>query len=270
MDPSAQIDVFIPTYNSEAHLRDCISSVRRAFPVRRIVLVDHHSTDGTLEIANANACEVVQEASGLGYARQLAVEMSETEVLAMVESDLVYEEFDWYSEALRRLEGSVGAVVAYVPRPASDERGMYSEFWSRRTPLRARRHGFSAGSTLFRRQAVAGIRLPTNLNAYEDIFLMRQMRKRGWTYSTMEVRGTHYSDYESSRKARWYGANARLLYSLEPGDLTLLRRQVTLPLLGLIAALGLGSASVFAWSLRFSANFLLGWGRPKKFSELKR
>lgn len=244
--------------------------MRRALPVKRIVILDHHSSDGTVEIAQSNGCELVQEDKGLGYARQLAIELSSTEVFAMVESDLVYEEFDWYQKALPLLAGAVGAVVAYVPRSSAEERGKYAEFWSRYTPLRARRHGFSAGSTLFRKSAVAGIRVPTFLNAYEDIFIMREMKKRGWSYKTLEVRGVHHSDFESTRKARWYGANARLLYSVQPDDATLLRRHATLPIKGLVASLGSGSPSVFAWSVSFSANFLLGWSYPDRFATLRR
>ncbi|MDV3278436.1 MAG: glycosyltransferase [Nitrososphaerales archaeon] len=267
---TAQIDVFIPTYNSAAHLQDCISSVRRALPARRVVLLDHDSTDGTLKIAEREDCEVVREDKGLGYARQLAIDLAETEVFAMVESDLVYSQFGWYEDALKLMQGMVGAVVVYVPRSASEERGRYAEFWSRRTPLGERRHGFSAGSTLFRKEAVEGVHLPPFLNAYEDIYIMRQMRRRGWTYKTLEVAGTHHSDIQSSKKARWYGANARLLYSVDPGDVTLVRRQLALPLMGLVAAIGSRSPSVFAWSLSFSANFLLGWSDPKRFSRLKR
>lgn len=264
------IDVFIPTYNSAAHLKDCVSSVRRALPARRVVLLDHNSTDATLAIAEGEGCEVVKEGRGLGYARQLAIDLAETAVFAMVESDLVYARSDWYEEAMKLMQETVGAVVAYVPRSTNDERGRYAEFWSRRTPLRERRHGFSAGSTLFRKAALDGVRIPPFLNAYEDIYIMRQMRRKGWTYRTLEVAGTHHSDIGSSRKARWYGANARLLYSVDPGDATLLRRQLTLPLMGLVAAVGTRSPPVFAWSISFSANFLLGWSDPEKFSSLER
>ena len=269
LDPRA-VDVFIPTYNSKAHLAACLSAVRQSLPVRRIVIIDHHSDDGTLEIARANDCEVLPEDQGLGYARQLAIDNAQTEIFAMVESDLVYSETGWYARALAGLTERVGAIVAYVPRGSANERGRYAEFWSRYTPLRSRRHGFSAGSTLFRLEAVKGIQVPRFLNAYEDVYIMRQMRKRGWRYGTVEVDGTHYSDVDSNRKARWYGANARVLYSLEPSDASLLRRHVTMPILGLVASIGTASPGVFAWSVSFSANFLLGWSSPSRFSRLKR
>ena len=266
----SQVDVFVPTYNSAAHLEDCVTSVRLAFPARRVVLIDHGSTDGTVGIGKRMGCEVVEETKGLGYARQLAIDSAQTEVFAMVESDLVYSEFGWYEKASALLKGDTGAVVAYVPRKLTDKRGKYADFWSRRTPLRERRHGFSAGSTLFLKRAVEGIRVPSSLNAYEDIFIMRKMREKGWSYATVEVHGTHYSDFEPSRKARWYGANARRLYSLYPGDTTLLQRQLRLPLLGLVAACGTRDARVFTWALNFSCNFLLGWSKPGPYSRLSR
>jgi glycosyltransferase involved in cell wall biosynthesis len=265
-----QIDVFIPTYNSIAHLEECVRSARRAVPTRRIVLIDHHSTDGTLDVGRRNGCEIVEEGKGLGYARQLAIELAETDVFGMVESDLVYSEFGWYAEASGMLGGDVGAVVAYVPRRITDKRGKYADFWSRHTPLQGRRHGFSAGSTLFLKRAVAGMKIPPLLNAYEDIYIMRRMREKGWKYKTLEVAGIHHSDFEPSRKARWYGANARRLYSVDPGDVTLLRRQLSLPLLGLVAAFGTRDAGVLAWALSFSGNFLLGWSEPGRYSSLKR
>jgi len=267
---ASQIDVFIPTYNSIAHLLDCIQSARRALPVRRIVLIDHNSVDGTQSVGRGNGCEVVLENNGLGYARQLAIEMAETETFAMIESDLVYSEFGWYNEASKLMAGDVGAVVAYVPRRMSDKRGKYADFWSRHTPLKRRRHGFSAGSTLFLKRALEGMRIPQYLNAYEDIYIMRRMRERGWTYKTIEVKGTHHSDFEPSRKARWYGANARRLYSIDRGDMTLLRRQLTLPMLGFVAACGTRDAGVLSWAVSFSGNFLLGWSNPEKYSSLKR
>jgi glycosyltransferase involved in cell wall biosynthesis len=267
--PTQKIDVFIPTYNSALHLQECLDSARRAYPVRRFVIIDHRSTDGTLEVARRNGCEVVFEEKGLAYARQLSVEMAETEVFAMVESDLIFHEFGWYERALGLLSGKVGAVVAAVPRDSDDARGKYAAFWSAHTPLKGREHGFSAGATLFRREALRGISIPAQLGAYEDRFMAKWMAKRGWGYRWVEVKGIHHSDYESERKARWYGANARLLYELDR-DLTLFRRHVTLPAKGAVAAIGTLSPSVFVWSLSFTLNFFNGWRHPERYARFMR
>lgn len=242
----------------------------RSMPVRRIVVIDHHSSDNTLQIAAKQRCEVIEEDKGLGYARDLAFRSAETPVFAMVESDLVYDERSWYPRARSLLEGRVGAVVAAVTRGLDNPRGRYNEFWSRVTPFRGRRHGFSAGSTLFLREATRDIHVPPELNAYEDIYIMRKMSRRGWTYRWVEVEGMHYSDFSTSAKARWFGANARRLYSLDRGDVSLLRRNLLLPAKGLIAALSTSDGSILLWALTYSLAFLRGYDDPSAFEKLKR
>ncbi len=267
---SEKIDVFIPTYNSEKHLQECLDAVKKAFPVRRVVLIDHNSVDSTLRIGKANGCEIVEEERGLAYARELSFRLAETEVLAMVESDLVYHEFGWYGSALGLMKEDVAAVVAYVPRASEETRGRFNEIWSRFTPLRSRRHGFSAGSTLMRTEAVREIELPTSLNAYEDIYLLRQLRRKGWKYRYIEVRGLHYSDEGSFRKARWYGANARVLYSIDPSDTLLARRHLILPAKGAVASLLTLDPKPFVWSIGFATNFFMGWSNPRLYRVLRR
>jgi glycosyltransferase involved in cell wall biosynthesis len=244
--------------------------VKRTFPVRRIVLIDHNSVDATSRIGRENGCEIIEEDKGLSYARELSFRLAETEVFGMVESDLVYREYSWYRRAVGLMTEKVAAVVAYVPREQGDVRGRYNEFWGRVTPLRSRRHGFSAGSTLMRREAVRGMTLPTVLNAYEDLYLLRQLRRKGWTYRYIEVRGVHYSDEGSFRKARWYGGNARVLYSLEPNDPLLIRRHVLLPFKGAVASAFTLDPEPFVWSVGFAANFFVGWSRPNLYASLKR
>lgn len=267
---SEKIDVFIPTYNSEKHLQECLDSVKKTFPVRRVVLIDHNSVDSTLRIGKANGCEIVEEERGLAYARELSFRLAETEVLAMVESDLVYREYSWYERAVGLMRDNVAAVVAYVPRALEVARGRYNEFWSRYTPLRERRHGFSAGSTLMKREAVKGMRLPPRLNAYEDLYILRQLSRRGWTYRYIEVGGVHYSDDSSFAKAKWYGANARTLYSMDPSDIVLIRRHLTLPMKGAVASLLTLDPTILSWALGFTANFFAGWSRPERYGALKR
>jgi glycosyltransferase involved in cell wall biosynthesis len=265
-----KIDVFIPTYNSEIHLQECINSVRKAFPIRRIVIIDHHSTDGTRRIAQENDCQVLLEDKGLAYVRELTFKMAESEFFAMVESDLVYHQFDWYERARSLLKGNAAAVVAFVPRSGGEVRGRYNEFWSRYTPMKDKKHGFSAGSTLMKRDAVQGMKLPERLQAYEDIYILRSLQSRGLTYRWIEVNGVHYSDFGSFKKARWYGANARILYSMFPGDLTLIRRYMALPLKGAIASLLMFDPSILSWSIGFALSFLRGWNNPERFSVLNR
>jgi glycosyltransferase involved in cell wall biosynthesis len=272
VDPAnrQEIDVFIPTYNSALHLQECIDSVRKSVPVNRIVLIDHYSRDGTLEIGARNNCQVVSEDRGLGYARELSFQMAETEILAMIESDLVYHQHDWYPVARKMLVGKVGAVVIYVPRTGNDPWKKYSDFWTKFTPLREAQHGFTTGSTLLRTGAVRDISIPHRLGGYEDGYIARALRRRGLTFRWLEVKGIHYADYPDFRKGRWYGANARILYELDPSFKRLLWRQLTLPVKGALATLYTLDPRILGWTLTLWLSTFVGWANPEKYRVMRR
>ena len=62
------IDVVIPAFNEEASLPRVLASIPRP-PVRRVVVVDNHSIDGTAQVASeGGAIVVVEERSGYGSA----------------------------------------------------------------------------------------------------------------------------------------------------------------------------------------------------------
>jgi glycosyltransferase involved in cell wall biosynthesis len=263
------VDVFIPTYNSEKYLRECINSILSSIPVKRIVIIDNYSTDKTQSIAKEFGCEVILDSSGLGKAREISFLEASTDIFVTVESDIVYSETGWFEKAVSLFKENVGAVVAYVPRPTSEERGLYSYILSKYTPLREKKHGFSAGSTLWLRKAVKDISVPQSLHAYEDIYIAREMKKRGWIYRWIEVKGIHHSTIEDRRKAEWYGANARIFYSLT-SDISLLRRHITLPIKAAVASLLSGNPRILSWSFGFTISFMKGWSAPSRYSRLRR
>jgi glycosyltransferase involved in cell wall biosynthesis len=266
----AEMDIFIPTYNSVLHLQECIDSVRKSLPVNRVILVDHHSTDGTVELGRRNNCVIVSEDKGLGYARELSFRMAETPIFALVESDLIYHQTDWYELAKSQFSERVGAVVVYVPRTGNDPWKKYSDFWTKFTPLRGHQHGFTTGSTLLRTVAVRGIKIPHELGGYEDGYIARALRRDGWTFKWIEVAGVHYADYPDYRKGRWYGANARILYKLDPSFNRLLWRQVTLPVKGALAALYTLDPRILAWTITLWFSTFVGWARPEKYRVMRR
>jgi CDP-glycerol glycerophosphotransferase len=91
-DPA--LTVIVPTHDVEPWIDDCLSSIRTQEGVSlRVVVVDDHSSDGTLEIVRRHAFEdarvtVVQaENRGGGPARNLGVSLVETEFLAFADGD---------------------------------------------------------------------------------------------------------------------------------------------------------------------------------------
>ena len=263
------LDVFIPTYNSEKYLRQCLESVIRSIPVKRIILIDNYSTDRTQKIAKEFGCELILDSRGLGKARELSFKLASTDVFATVESDIVYEETGWFDRAISLLKGNVGAVVAYVQRPIEQNRGLFAYTLSRYTPLKEKRHGFSAGSTIWLKEALKGIEIPSSLKAYEDLYIERMMRKRGWVYRWIEVKGKHYSTLSDRKKAEWYGANARIFYSLT-SDLSLLRRHATIPFKATFASLLSRDPKLISWGISYTIAFMRGWAYPSRYYILKR
>ena len=57
--------IFIPTYNSENYIRECIeSAVKQEYENKRIVVLDSGSNDGTISIINnyifTSSIEIIQ------------------------------------------------------------------------------------------------------------------------------------------------------------------------------------------------------------------
>lgn len=83
------LTVVVPARNAEGVLIECLESVRRAAPCE-IVVVDGNSTDATVEIARRYGATVLSdEGRGLPAARTLGVEHAKTQMVALVDADVV-------------------------------------------------------------------------------------------------------------------------------------------------------------------------------------
>lgn len=67
MSPKADISVILITHNEHKNLKDCIASVDFC---REIIVVDHASTDGTVELARSLGCNVIQTPDWPGFGKQ--------------------------------------------------------------------------------------------------------------------------------------------------------------------------------------------------------
>lgn len=73
---SIKVDVAVCTYQSEKYLNQCLMSIQKTVPFHKLIVVDHYSTDKTIEIARKYDAEIYFENIGLGHARQVAIEHS--------------------------------------------------------------------------------------------------------------------------------------------------------------------------------------------------
>ncbi len=86
------VSVIIPVKNSSKTIGQCIRSVKRSYYKNyEIIIVDDHSTDDSVEIANSYKCNVIQvkDGNGANNARNIGASAAKGEILMFVDSDIV-------------------------------------------------------------------------------------------------------------------------------------------------------------------------------------
>jgi len=273
---SPPIDVLMATYNSGDYLEDAIQGVMKCVPVHRIIAADHFSTDSTVEVLSRHGASVYFENVSLGYARQLLVEKAGTEVLMMLDSDVILEPAEWYQEALGLLgkvgadRRRVGAVVLLPSRLSVSPLQRYTNFWWRVRPSSKRRF-FLTHSTLFLKEALQGITIPSQLSAAEDAFVWLHLRKRGFSTTLIEVPGVHQF-VKSESKGRWMGANLRILEAIVgvAAFPFVLRNIIFYPFLALTAAIFTRDSELLLYNVRRWLGYLAGFQSYRKYRILRR
>jgi glycosyltransferase involved in cell wall biosynthesis len=86
------VSVIIPVKNGAVTLDACLRSIRRSYYKNyEVIVVDDHSTDGTVEAAQRHKCQVLEVANGQGAnnARNMGAEIAKGELLVFIDSDIV-------------------------------------------------------------------------------------------------------------------------------------------------------------------------------------
>jgi len=268
-----KIDVAVCTYQSERCLDECLTSVGKAVPINKLIIVDHNSTDKTIEIAKKHNAEIYFENVGLGYARQIAIDHVETPVFMFLDSDVVFYSYDWFEKAIspigKRKNGKkIGAVVVFTPVIHNPQRQKYAEFWWKVCPWR-KTIGFLPQSTLYLKKALEGIRIPSILGSYEQVYMEYHMRKRGYTYTAIEVKGRHFYDFPD-KKAAWLGAGDRLFSGTKNLQNILVKKVLTAPLKAVPPAFVMKDPYIVLWNTRYWLGYLKGWLKPEEHTKMKR
>ncbi|MCI4329260.1 MAG: glycosyltransferase family 2 protein [Thermoplasmata archaeon] len=243
--PGPTVDVLVSTFNSARDLDDCLRAARAYLPVRRLIVVDHNSTDGTQEIVRRWDGEIHDEHVGLGYSRTLALSLAETPWVLFLDSDVVLRSPRFFQEAseLARRPG-VGAVVGMAVGHTF-------------------RYGLPLGLTLLPLAWARAVTIPPEVNARETYFfqqaLRRDRRKVAYVLNAME----HRSLYRG-HKPEWEGANTRLVAGWSPYQLAYA--------LAVILLIHMNSRRPrnLAYTPIFYAKFLRGFLHPARWRVLDR
>jgi len=178
------IDVVMLTKNSEPLLDECLKSIYDNVPVRRLVIVDGFSTDNTLKILEKfnnkhGNIKIVLEKGSRAMAREKGIGEVETKWFMFVDSDVILCK-DWFKKAEKYVDKSVGAIwglnIDIIPKVKNKLFLKSLAFVARECfNLRGGMH-----DTLIRYEAVKGIKIPEQLHAYEDAYIINWIKKKHW------------------------------------------------------------------------------------------
>jgi glycosyltransferase involved in cell wall biosynthesis len=199
------IDILVATYQSEGTLGPALRSARAVLPNARILVVDRHSTDGTVQIATQFGAEVFEEDRGLGRARNLALERATSEAVLFLDSDVEIVRPDfilraWEEYCRPRTAAVVGATVGH--------------------PFH---YGLPLGLTLLGRAWALTAAIPDDVQSRETYYLQRAARRAHlqvrFVPDAMRHAGTfrsapHWPEFQGAAVRRSSGWNPReLVYS---------------------------------------------------------
>ncbi|PSO04521.1 hypothetical protein B9Q12_02280 [Candidatus Marsarchaeota G2 archaeon ECH_B_SAG-G06] len=246
MDENDLITVCVCTYNSGETIESCLTSIKRALPRARLIVVDHESSDETLEVAKKMGAEIYTERIGLGYARQLCFELVRTPFISFVDSDVQIVDKDFFKKALLILSKNpkVGAVVGL----SVGHRFAY---------------GLPASLLVLRMENFQGKIIPAYIDARETYFIQKRLEKLGLQTVYLFDSMIHRSRYRK-HKPEWEGANTRLLNSSALKELVFAAKVV------LLMSLNSRDIKNIAYTPIFYLKFLRGFANPLKWRRLER
>jgi len=233
------------TYNSANTLDRCLSSIRSVGPVSRVLVVDHHSKDDTVKIARKFSAEIFSETKGLGFARQLCFDLTNSEYIVFVDGDVEIVKKDFFNIALQTLSRKeYGAVVGMA---------LGHRF----------RYGLPASLLILRKNDFLGKIVPDYIDARETFFIQRRLDKRKlrtfYVYDSM----IHRSQFRKF-KPEWEGANTRILPDSNKKELFLALKVIIL--------LSLNSRNLknILYIPIFYLKFLHGYAKPAAWLRMNR
>lgn len=185
-----RIDVVLLTRNSEPTLERCLDSIFENVPVRSLIVVDGFSTDGTLEILQRyhkkyHNIGVVFDGGTRATGRQKGIDLVKTDWFMFVDSDVILCK-DWFKRAEKLITPKVGAIWGMNFDVTKKGKGgielsqigrepLFSDIQFEQFKVRGGCHDI-----LIRTEATKGIRIPSDLNVYEDAYIKRYIEKGGW------------------------------------------------------------------------------------------
>lgn len=256
---SDTIDVMVCTYNSARTLEVCLQSIVDNIPVRKIWVIDKHSRDMTINIAEQFHANVIQTDVSLAESRRLGFNLVETEYFANVDSDVVLCD-DWFNKIMQSwTDRNVGCVWGIGVNQEKLHEAYQTTMYRFREPTKY--HIPHLLNMVSRRSILRNIEYPASICsgsvAGEDYLIMKWIEQQGFRCIVAPVYVKHYSVPSQMKKSSWGGASLRLLK--RENIITILSKLILVVPQATLAALVTHEPSVIPYLIEFRSRELYGW-----------
>lgn len=218
------IDVVVLTKNSEQHsplFKKCLETLYYRVPVNRLIAVDGFSTDQTIPILQTYKAEIHQIPGNRAVARQYGIDQVDTEWFLFLDDDVVLAQ-NWFKKASRHMNNGIGLIWGWDRpiAPQARNRIKISYYLRRLDECSYLQRSFNniggTQDTLIRLEAVAGIKIPTDLHFFEDWYIKQYVLKQGFrTVAPRDLWCYHWYTPDDDRHNRTLFAQLAKKYQLE-------------------------------------------------------
>lgn len=224
------IDVIMITKNSAEHspiFERVLTRLYQEVPVSRLLLVDGHSTDETVDIARQYPCVAIYPVPGnRAVARQFGIAQVETEWFLFLDDDVLLGPQWWKIAQKHMADETVGMIwgwdrLGYEPTRNRMKIMVYLRRMDEHA-LMVKNFAHRGGThdTLIRTKAVETIQIPPDLHVYEDWYIKEHVMAQGYTvvapddlycYHVYRPTFTPHALYEIARLQKKYGLQSGLV-----------------------------------------------------------
>ncbi|AFV22748.1 glycosyl transferase family 2 [Methanolobus psychrophilus R15] len=207
LDYAPTVSFCIPTKNEEVDLENCLKSIiNQNYADIEIIIVDGYSTDKTVEIAKKYNCSIYYDDVSLANARQISVEKSSKDIVAIWDADIIIPHENWLRDAVKCfiVDEKISTVWPTYNAPPTGSwvqkchisHSMYI-FEDR---IKNNRGIFGGGNCLFKRKHVIEVGgFDTSYDFGEDMILAKRLKEAG--YKVIQYDDSVYHDTMKSLKA---------------------------------------------------------------------
>lgn len=183
-----KVSFCIPTKNEEEDLERCLKSVvTQNYVDIEIIIVDAYSTDKTVEIAKKYGCNIYYDNISLANSRQISIEKSSGEIIAIWDADAIIPDENWLKYAVKcfELDEKISTVWPTYLAPNTGTWTQKCEMSHAMVIFEDRikncRGVFGGGNSLFRKSHVMAVGgFDTSYNFGEDMILAKRLKEAGY------------------------------------------------------------------------------------------